>query len=120
MLNIQVMKELTPKPYLPVPLTVWDNAVVTFLEYKWQQQWPTAMAPDGRSYCCQTRMLVPQIDHRMTKHLLLLPQADAGRVVQLLTGHNFFNYHESLICPSLSALFHFCWSYKGNLLAPLV
>jgi hypothetical protein len=53
---------------------------------------------------------VPRINGWMTKHLLLLPWADVDRVVQLLTLHNIFNYHESLICPSLSALCHFCWS----------
>jgi hypothetical protein len=55
-------------------------------------------------------MFVPRVDCKMTKHLLFLPRVDVGRVVQLLTGHNYFNYHVSLIQPEQSALCRFCWS----------
>jgi ribonuclease HI len=99
-----------PEPYLPVPQKVWDKAVSAFTEYKWQQQWQAAADSEGRLYCRQTKMLVPKIDRKMTKRLLLLPRVDVGRVVQLLTGHNYFNYHVSLIQPEQSALCRFCWS----------
>jgi ribonuclease HI len=97
-----------PEPYLPVPVAVWDNAILTFIKYKWQQQWQTAVDPEGCPYCHQTRMYVPNIDHKMINHLLLFPSLDVGWVVHLLTGHNYFNYHESLIRPELSALCCFC------------
>jgi hypothetical protein len=58
-------------------------------------------------------VLVPRINHIMTKCLFLIPQVNVGRVVQMLTGHNFFNYHENLICP-LQCLVLFLLVFTGN------
>jgi ribonuclease HI len=80
-----------PGPFDTVPLSfVRKIAKQTALD-KWQENWTT------KQKARQTKIICPTINLSKGKQAANLDRKDAGLYIRWVTGHNFLNYHKSLI-----------------------
>ena len=56
----------------------------------------------------QTRIWFPSVNKRASKYLLTLPRKELGLMVQMITGHNRLNRHQSLMEPGISPTCRLC------------
>jgi hypothetical protein len=53
----------------------------------WQERW------DSEDRFRQTKLWFPKIDHETSKWLFKLDRCSYGHIIQIVTGHNYLNYH---------------------------
>ena len=62
----------------------------------------------ARGDCRQTKQWLPSINKLFSKEIILKNRKIYSMFVQLITGHNFLNRHESLVHPDKDPLCRLC------------
>jgi ribonuclease HI len=90
------------EPVIPVPVAQIKRDIREAVERKWTARW--TLKQEAR----QTKLFWPKADRNRTKAMLKLSRDDFGLMVQLYTGHNFFNRHRALLNEVNSATCRLC------------
>ena len=69
---------------------------------KWVVEWQKSIE------CRQTRIFFPTPNPKQSKNLLVFGRKKLGQLVQLITGHNWLNYHQHKICQDIDPLCRLC------------
>ena len=88
-------------PTLP-PLSGAKLLVNQAIKSEWRERW--YQLKQAR----QTRIWFPSLNKRASKFLIKQPRKELGLMVQIITGHNFLNRHQSLINPDTSPTCRLC------------
>jgi ribonuclease HI len=72
------------------------------VDKRWHSRWLLL------TYARQSKLFWPSPNRVRSKHLLKLPRRDYGRIVQLFTGFNYFNYHSWKLKESASQFCRLC------------
>ena len=87
---------------VPPPIS-WAKLLINQEIYKiWRQRWCYI---EGQR---QSKIWFPTLYKKASKQLLELSRNELGLCVQMLTGHNRLNRHESLINPGISPMCRLC------------
>ena len=81
------------KVEIPPPPSWAKHKIAQFIGEKWSERW------NSKDEYRQTKMWFDIYDKGVTSFLLKLNRIDLGLAIQLLTGHNRLNRHESLVTP---------------------
>lgn len=99
----------------PAPLSWAKFKIAQMIGKNWKDRWTST------NEARQTKMWLSSYDRKISKFLLSLGRRDLGHAIQLLTGHNRLNRHESLIDFTISPLCRKCqiedetsWHFIGN------
>ena len=79
-----------PEPKLPAPEAQRRRDIRTGMEREWATRW--ASHADCRQ--SQANWTVP--DRTMSKALIMLPKEQISKIIQMFSGHDFFNYHRHI------------------------
>ncbi|MCF6239054.1 MAG: hypothetical protein L3J79_09665 [Candidatus Marinimicrobia bacterium] len=77
----------TDPPPMPAPYALFRQEVKDKMVGVWAEKWKSEDL--GR----QTKIWFPTPAPNLTKNLLKLSRYELGHVVQIITGHNYLNYH---------------------------
>jgi ribonuclease HI len=80
-----------PAPVIPVPSNQFKTDIDEDVTRRWNRRWQKL--PTAR----QSRMFWPEVNKTRSMELLRQGREDFGWMVQMLTGHNYFNRHSSLV-----------------------
>jgi hypothetical protein len=68
----------------------------------WKIQWT------DRPDCRQTKLWLPEPNRKLSRDILRLDRKTLSIIVQLITGHNYMNYHQAKTDPSVDPECRFC------------
>ena len=91
-----------PGPFLPVPIIQRKKDIYHAMEKEWLDRW------NARSDCRQSKMHWAAPDRYASVALLHLTREEIGATIQILSGHNFFNYHREKLGKVESSLCRLC------------
>ena len=102
--------------YLPAPMTLSIGLIKDHSQEQWNKRWS-----DSIEYR-QTKIWLPKFNRKFSKYCLHSTREELGLLVNMITGHNWLNYHESLVSQGeVSPLCRFCkstteesWHIIGN------
>ena len=69
---------------------------------KWETRWLS------ETTCRQTRLMVPERNPILTRFLFTQTRVNASLLTQFITGHNYLNYHRSLIDRTIDKTCRLC------------
>lgn len=84
-------KNESNKVDLPPPKTIAKKKISDAMYKKWSQRWKSS------TEFRQTKLFFPEIDRKKSEILGKLDRKTLSLMVQVLTGHNRLNYHESKV-----------------------
>jgi len=87
---------------IPVPKCQIRRDIRDRVDKRWHSRWLLL------THARQSKLFWPAPDKCRSRHLLKLPRKDYGRMVQLFTGHNYFNYHSWKVKESVSQFCRLC------------
>ena len=90
------------KVILPPPPSWAKLKIAQVIGKIWYDRW------NHKDEARQTKMWFGKYDKGVTRHLLKLNRRDLGSAIQLITGHNRLNRHESLVTPGTNPLCRKC------------
>ncbi|MDE3023336.1 MAG: hypothetical protein KGI54_16055 [Pseudomonadota bacterium] len=93
---------LDPEPVLPVSSNQFKTDIDAITTRKWDDRW--RKLPMAR----QSKLFWPVVNKARSMELLRQSRQDFGWMVQLLTGHNYFNRHSSLVNDTQTSECRFC------------
>ena len=86
----------------PLSQQACKTMIDEYIYAEWNKRW----AADPT--CRQTRIFFPSVNKGVSKKLLALDRVTLSNCVQVITGHNFLNRHNSLIDNSHNKLCRLC------------
>jgi hypothetical protein len=95
-------KPIGPEPILPIPASWYKGKILLETLKKQQQHWSNT-----RGYR-QTKLVIPQIDPKMSAQLIKLSRNNLRMVTGILTGHCNLNKHMFIIGITDSPLCRAC------------
>jgi ribonuclease HI len=84
------------------PLCSIKNAISVGMYSTWNQRWRSS------TDCKQTKIWFPTINRKKSRNLVELRRNDLSLLTQIITGHNRFNRHESLVNHEVDATCRLC------------
>ena len=95
-------KNRTNKVECPVPIS-WAKQLIKQGSYQeWTHRWYYSKTAR------QTKIWFPSLNRNFSRSLIHLDRADLGLTVEMLTGHNRLNQHESIVDKDLSPTCRLC------------
>lgn len=91
-----------PEPIIPVPLRELKQSIRDETDKRWKSRWQSL------PYARQSKLFWPSPSKTRTWQLMKLPRQEFGLMVQVLTGHNHWRRHQSLIDNTVSAQCRLC------------
>ena len=95
-------KNRTNKVECPVPIS-WAKQLIKQGSYQeWTHRWYYSKTAR------QTKIWFPSLNRNFSRSLIHLDRADLGLTVEMLTGHNRLNRHESIVDKDVSPTCRLC------------
>ncbi|XP_063542917.1 uncharacterized protein LOC134751438 [Cydia strobilella] len=76
-----------PEPIMPLPISYIHNQLEQHHRQLHNKYW------NEMKTCRQTKEILPELNHKLTKILLKTPRSQLRKIVGLITGHNTLNKH---------------------------
>jgi ribonuclease HI len=97
-----------PEPVIPVPSCQFKRDVNAAVTRNWQRRWNNYT--EGR----QSKLFWPEVNKSRSLELLKYDRRDYGMMIQVFTGHNYFNRHANVIDTTVSAECRFCFEAEES------
>ena len=94
-----------PGDSIPVPWSWLKNEARDIVREVWNKRWTSS------GTCRQTKDWVPEVDTKQcqrAKKTVSLARIALGNVIQFITGHNYFNRHNSIVDRTIDSTCRFC------------
>jgi ribonuclease HI len=93
---------MDPEPIIPVPKVQFDRDIDAAINEKWRLRWLNLLTAR------QSKLFWPQPNKIRSRALLEMSRKDFGLMIQLFSGHNYFNRHKNLLHETESAICRLC------------
>jgi len=80
------------------PTSFRKQELKTRLYEAWEKEWTAGQ------HCRQTKYWFPIPNQKLSRQLLMLNRNTYSMMIQLITGHNYLNYHHSLVSQNRNAV----------------
>jgi len=87
---------------IPAPSCQIKRDIREQVDKRWHSRW--LLHPEAR----QSKIFWPAPDKTRSRYLLRLPRREFGRMIQLFTGFNYFNYHSWKLKEAVSQFCRLC------------